>query len=68
MTVTAVNDAPSAGALGVSTAEDTALTFAATDFEGVFSDPDSGDSLKAVKVVTLPAGGRRGRWRWTGRR
>ena len=57
VTVTAVNDAPSAGALGVSTTEDTALTFAATDFEGAFSDPDSdsGDSLKAVKVVTLPA-------------
>ena len=40
----------------MSTAEDTALTFAASwDFDGVFSDPDTGDSLKAVKVVTRPA-------------
>ena len=39
----------------MSTTEDTALTFAATDFTGVFSDPDSGDSLKAVKVETLPS-------------
>ena len=55
VTVTAVNDAPTAGALGKSTSEDTALTFAASDFEGVFTDADSGDSLKTVKVVTLPA-------------
>ena len=55
VTVTAVNDAPAARTLKVSTAEDTALTFAAAKFEGTFSDPDSGDSLKAVKVVTLPA-------------
>ncbi len=55
VTVTAVNDAPAAGPLGKTTAEDTALTFAPSDFSGVFSDPDTGDSLKAVKVVTLPA-------------
>ena len=55
ITVSAANDAPAAAALGVSTTEDTVLTFAATDFEGAFSDPDSGDSLKAVRVVTLPA-------------
>ena len=55
VTVTAVNDAPTAGALGKSTSEDTALTFAASDFEGKFSDLDTGDSLKSVKVVTLPA-------------
>ena len=57
VSVSAVNDAPSAGALGVSTAEDTALTFAASDFDGVFSDPDEGDSLKAVTVVSLPDAG-----------
>ena len=55
ITVSAVADAPVAGALGVSTAEDTALTFTAAQFEGVFSDPDAGDSLKAVQVVSLPA-------------
>ena len=42
ITVTAVNDAPAAGALAKSTAEDTALAFAAADFDGVFSDPDAG--------------------------
>ncbi|MDE0023200.1 MAG: tandem-95 repeat protein [Spirochaetaceae bacterium] len=55
VTVSAAADPPVASALGVSTTEDTVLTFTATDFEGAFSDPDSGDSLKAVRVVTLPA-------------
>ena len=55
MTVTAVNDAPAAGALNVTTAEDTALTFTAAQFDVVFSDVDAGDSLKAVKVVSLPS-------------
>ena len=59
VTVTAVNDAPAAGALNVSTAEDTALTFTAARFDVVFSDVDAGDSLKAVKVVSLPFGGAR---------
>ena len=63
MTVTAVADAPAAAALAASTAEDTALTFAAADFDGVFSDPDTGDSLKAVKVVSLPGRRRTARWR-----
>ena len=55
VTVTPVNDAPAAAALSLSTGTDVALTFSAADFEGVFTDVDSGDSLKAVKVVTLPA-------------
>ncbi|MDE0227519.1 MAG: tandem-95 repeat protein, partial [Spirochaetaceae bacterium] len=55
VTVGGTNDAPSASALNLSTNEDTALTFTASDFEGVTADPDAGDSLKAVKVVTLPA-------------
>ena len=55
VTVTAVADAPVAGELTASTAEDTALTFAASDFDGVFSDAGRGDTLKAVKVATLPA-------------
>ncbi len=57
VTVNPVNDAPTAGPLGKTTAEDTALTFAAGDFTGVFTDPDAGDSLKAVRVVSLPAAG-----------
>ena len=36
------NDAPVASALSVSTAEDTALSFTAANFEGAFSDPDAG--------------------------
>ena len=55
VTVTGTNDAPAASALGVSTSEDAALSFTAAHFEGVFSDPDAGDSLKAVRVVSLPA-------------
>ena len=55
ITVSKANDAPTAGALGVSTSEDTALTFTAADFDGVFTDVDTGDSLKAVRVATLPA-------------
>ena len=54
ITVTAVADAPVASDLTRSTAEDTALTFAASDFDGVYTDGD-GDGLKAVQVVTLPA-------------
>ena len=41
----------------MSTAEDTALAFTASDFEGVFSDPDAGDGLKAVTVTSLPDAG-----------
>ena len=55
ITVSKANDAPTAGALGVSTTEDTALTFTAAKFAGVYTDVDTGDSLKAVRVVTLPA-------------
>ena len=54
ITVTSVADDPVAAALSKSTAEDTELTFTAADFDGVFTDGD-GDSLKAVKVMSLPA-------------
>ena len=54
VTVTAAADAPTAGALAKTTKEDTALLFRPKDFKGVFSDPDAGDSLKAVKIVSLP--------------
>ena len=53
VTVNAVDDAPTAGAIAKSVAEDTTLTFAATDFTGAFSDPE-GHTLKSVKIVTLP--------------
>ena len=55
VTVTGVADAPVAAVLALSTPEDTALAFTAADFDGVFSDPDPGDGLTAVRVVSLPA-------------
>ena len=48
-----VNDLPVASDFTKTTDEDTALTFAATDFTGAFSDPD-GHDLQSVKLVTLP--------------
>ena len=47
--------APTASNSSVMTNEDTAYTFAASDFN--FSDPDVGDALASVTVVTLPAAG-----------
>ena len=55
ITVNAVNDVPTASDISKSVNEDTTLTFAQGDFTGVFSDIDSGDTLKSVKIVTLPA-------------
>ena len=54
VTITPVNDAPSGADKAVTTLEDTAYTFSASDFG--FSDVD-GNSLQAVKIDTLPAGG-----------
>ena len=49
-----VNDLPVASAISRRPrTEDTALSFAASDFTGAFSDPD-GHTLKSVKLVTLP--------------
>ena len=47
------DDRPTASDIAKTVDEDTALTFAATDFTGAFSDPD-GHTLKSVKIVTLP--------------
>ena len=54
ITVSAVDDLPTASNFSKSVAENTTLTFAATDFTGAFDDPD-GHTLKSVKIVTLPA-------------
>ncbi len=48
-------NAPTAFDSSVTTNEDTAYTFAASDFN--FSDPNAGDALASVTVVTLPAAG-----------
>ncbi|MCP5009762.1 MAG: hypothetical protein GY942_07285, partial [Aestuariibacter sp.] len=50
VTITAVNDVPTASANTVTTNEDTTYTFTASDFS--FSDVD-GDTLASIKVTTL---------------
>ncbi len=55
ITVTAVNDAPTAANKTVTTDEDTDRVFAVTDFN--FSDVDTGDSLSRVQITTLPSAG-----------
>ena len=53
--VTPVNDAPTAADGTVTTDEDTAYAFDASDFG--FADADTGDGLASVRVVTLPGSG-----------
>ena len=53
--VSAVNDAPTAADQTVTTDEDTAYAFGASDFG--FADADAGDGLASVRVVTLPGSG-----------
>ena len=57
VTIVAVNDAPVIGNTAVSKTlnEDTAQGFTAADFG--FTDPDSGDVLQSITVVTAPAAG-----------
>jgi len=55
LSVSAVNQGPSAVGKTVTLDEDSTYSFALTDFG--FSDPD-GDSLKAVKITSLPAKGK----------
>ena len=53
--LTPPNTAPTAADGAVTTAENTAYTFDAGDFN--FADTDAGDTLEKVKIVTLPAAG-----------
>ena len=53
--VVSANTAPTASDNTVTTNEDTAYTFAASDFN--FSDTDTGATLASVKIVTLPGAG-----------
>ncbi len=55
VTVTRTNNAPTASDRSVTTDEDTAHTFAEDEFN--FADPDAGDALASVRVVTLPMAG-----------
>ncbi len=55
LTVDAVNDAPTTSGLTATLDEDDSHTFAADQFG--FEDADSGDSLQAVRIDSLPAAG-----------
>src|SRR5439155_1521496 len=57
LVVDPINDAPAGTDGSVTTLEDTAKTFAATDFG--FTDPNDSpaNSLAAVKITTLPSSG-----------
>jgi hypothetical protein len=55
LNVTPVNDAPTASHRTVTTNEDTARALAVADFG--FSDVDTGDTLQAVTVTSLPTAG-----------
>ncbi len=55
ITVTNVNDAPTASNNTVTTNEDTPYTFTASDFG--FSDVDSGDNLASIKITALESAG-----------
>ena len=53
--VTHVNHAPTSIGAAVSIAKSTSKLFAATDFQ--FADVDTGDTLQAIKVTSLPTHG-----------
>jgi uncharacterized delta-60 repeat protein len=53
--LTAVNDAPTASSNTLTTNEDVSKTLSAGDFG--FSDVDSGDTLQAVTITSLPTAG-----------
>ena len=56
ITVTDVDEPPTAADSTVTTNEDTDYSFSSTDFS--FMDMDQGDELASVKIVTLPASGK----------
>ncbi|GAC1033511.1 retention module-containing protein [Pseudomonas sp. No.21] len=55
VTVHAVNDAPTSADNTVSTNEDTPRSFTSGDF--AFNDVDTGDSLKGIRINSLPSSG-----------
>jgi len=56
VTVTPVNDAPTAGDFTVTIAQDGSRDFLLTDFSSVFTDPD-GDSLASIQITSLETNG-----------
>ncbi|WP_168735705.1 tandem-95 repeat protein [Cohnella fermenti] len=55
--IEAVNDKPTVADIAKNGTEDTAVTFAATDFSSKFTDIDTNDALVKVKVTSLPEHG-----------
>ena len=51
------NTAPSVRDIAISLSEDAPRAFAATDFDGGFTDADAGDTTQSVSIVTLPTKG-----------
>ena len=56
ITVSPVNDPPTAADASVTTDEDVTYTFKELDFTTNYSDPES-DSFDGIRVITAPAGG-----------
>jgi hypothetical protein len=54
---TAVNHAPVVGNVSKSGTQDLPVAFAAGDFAGAFTDPDAGNSLQKIKILSLPGHG-----------
>ncbi len=54
---TSVNDPPVVANLSKSTNQDTTCAFASGDFTAAFSDPDVGDTLQKIRIVSLPTHG-----------
>ena len=51
------NNAPTVSDFSLALTEDTSFTFAKNSFDAAFSDVNAGDTLQAVRIVTLPANG-----------
>ncbi len=51
------NHAPTVSSFSKSGPKDTPLPFAAGDFTAAFWDPDAGDNLEQIKIVSLPSHG-----------
>ncbi|TAF52401.1 MAG: DUF4347 domain-containing protein [Oscillatoriales cyanobacterium] len=59
VTITGVNDLPVAQPIAFTISEDNTATSLGTEsaFDAAFSDVDTGDTLKSITLVTLPASG-----------
>jgi len=56
-TVTQVEQPPVVSNIAPNTNEDTTLNFAAATFDAGFADPNAGDTLQTLRIVSLPTNG-----------